>query len=387
MPQYTNAVTPLTDEKAMASKPTMKLVCAVFLAVTLAFAAASIRSFEAVPLETVSETTANASIGDLNGDGIPDIVLAKGRHWPLKDVVFFGDGKGHFKPGPPLPNAPDRSYSAPLADLDKDGDLDIVLSNDRPDPKLILLNDGKGRFTLAGSFGDPNWSTRNVVVADLNGDGYPDIAVANRPGPSYVCFNDTKAHFTCRQLGPETSATILAGDMDGDGSNDLIVACRDLCQSVVYFNDGKGNFPRKQPFGPGLSSTRAMAVADFDGDGHLDIAACDESRGLYVYLNAGQGKFGDGVKVAGREALPYSMTAADLNRDGKPEIIVGYVHAPGAVYFNDGAGRNYQRVQFGDDKGAIYGLAIVDLDGDGYPDIVAARSDAPSLLLFSRSGK
>jgi hypothetical protein len=105
--------------------------------------------------------------------------------------------------------------------------------------------------------------------------------------------------------------------MDGDGSQDVIVACRDDCQSVVYFNDRKGNFARKEPFGlPGVS-TRAIAIADFDGDGHLDIAACQERVGLYVYFNNGKGGFGQGVKIAGREALPYSMMAADLNRDGK----------------------------------------------------------------------
>jgi hypothetical protein len=347
--------------------------------------AAGLRSFdESVPLETVAETTANASLGDLNGDGHLDIVLAKGRHWPLPDVVLFGDGKGHFMPGPPLPNKPDRSYSAPLADLNGDGALDIVISNDEPDPKVILLNDGKGRFTLGGTFGDPRWPTRNVVLADFNGDGSPDIAVANRPGPSYVCFNDGKAHFKCRVLGPETSATILAGDMDGDGSQDVVVACRDNCQSVVYFNDGKGNFPRKQAFGPANSSTRAMAVADFDGDGRLDIAACHENIGLYVYFNTGSGGFGPGIQIAGPDALPYSMLAADLNKDGKPEIIVGYVEAPGAIYFNDGTGRKYSRARFGDNKGAIYGLAAGDLDGDGYPDIVAARSDAPSRVFFSQ---
>src|ERR1017187_4801502 len=107
----------------------MMMRSGVLIAVVIiaAFAAAGIRSFEAVPLESVSETTANASIGDLNGDGIPDIVLAKGRHWPLKSVVLFGDGKGHFTPGPPLPYAAARSYSAPLADLRKEGHLDIVL--------------------------------------------------------------------------------------------------------------------------------------------------------------------------------------------------------------------------------------------------------------------
>src|ERR1035437_10790230 len=99
----------------------MRALSLVVLALLLSPAA--IRSFEAVPLETVSETTANASIGDLNGDGHLDIVLAKGHHWPLADVVLFGDGKGHFKPGPPLPNKPERSYSSPLAELNGDGSL------------------------------------------------------------------------------------------------------------------------------------------------------------------------------------------------------------------------------------------------------------------------
>src|SRR5215510_9675416 len=80
---------------------------------------ASLRSFEIVPLETVSETTANASVADLNGDGHLDIVLAKGRHWPLSSLVLFGDGRGKFTRGPALPNPPSRSYTAALADMTK----------------------------------------------------------------------------------------------------------------------------------------------------------------------------------------------------------------------------------------------------------------------------
>jgi hypothetical protein len=352
------------------------------------FKAGGLRSFEIVPLETVSETSSNASIGDLNGDGHLDIVLVKGRHWQVTSKILFGDGKGHFTPGPALPSKAIKSYSGSLADMNKNGHLDMVLSNDAPDAKLVLLNDGKGNFTIGGTYGDPKWQTRNAAVGDLNGDGYPDIAVANREMMSYVCLNDGKLHFDCRPLPDSPSAaTVAIADIDGDGANDVIYACRDSCQSVVYFNDGKGNFARKAPWGPPKSSTRAMAVADFDGDGHLDIAACHEQTGCFVYLNDGKGKFGAGIPFQKPEALPYSMIAADLNGDHRPEIIVGYVEAPGVVYFNDGTGEKYRPVPFGDGKGAIYGMAAADLDGDGWPDIVVARSDAPCFVMFNRPPK
>src|SRR5712691_7169640 len=347
-----------------------------------------LRSFEIVPLETVSETSANASIGDLNGSGNLDIVLAKGRHWEVPSRILFGDGKGHFMPGPALPSKATKTYSASLADMTKSGHLDMVLSNDEPEPKLVLRNDGKGNFTVGGTYGDPRWSTRNAAVGDLNGDGYPDIAVANRGMTSYVCMNDGKLHFDCRPLPDSPSAaTVAIADIDGDGAHDVIYACRDECQSAVYFNDGKGNFTRKEPCGPPKSSTRAMAVADFNGDGHLDIAACHENLGCFVYLNVGKGHFGEGIQFDRPVAVPYSMLAADLNRDGRPEIIVGYVGAPGVIYFNDGTGRKYQPVPFGDGKGAIYGMAAADLDGDGWPDVVVARSGAPCFVMFNRPPK
>jgi hypothetical protein len=355
---------------------------------TDSFQAGGLRSFEIVPLETVSETSSNASIGDLNGDGNLDIVLVKGRHWQVTSRVFFGDGKGHFTPAPALPSKATKSYSASLADMTKSGHLDMVLSNDQPDPKLVLLNDGKGNFTIGGTYGDPRWSTRNAAVGDLNGDGYPDIVVANRGMTSYVCMNDGKLHFDCRPLEDSPSAaTVAIADINGDGANDVIYACRDSCQSLVYFNDGKGNFTRKAPWGPPKSSIRAMAVADFDGDGHMDIAACPEKLGCFVYLNDGSGNFGAGIQFQTPKALPYSMIAADLNRDGRPEIIVGYVEAPGVIYYNDGTGKKYQPLAFGDGKGAIYGMAAGDLNGDGWPDVVVARSEAPCFVMFNRPYK
>ena len=102
------------------------------------------RSFNRViALETTSEDSANVSMGDLDGDGDLDLVLAKGRHTPILDRVLINDGKGAFVASD-LGPTPDRTYTAALADLDGDGDLDVLTSNDPPDKKLVYLNNGKG---------------------------------------------------------------------------------------------------------------------------------------------------------------------------------------------------------------------------------------------------
>ena len=131
------------------------------------------RSFErTLLLEDSAATSANVSIGDVNGDGHLDILLVKGRHWPLQNLLMTGDGEGRFAAPVPVGPGPDRSYSGELVDLDGDGDLDLVVSNDSPDPKRILHNDGSGVFTEVARFGTEAWNTRYVAVAEVDGDGY-----------------------------------------------------------------------------------------------------------------------------------------------------------------------------------------------------------------------
>jgi hypothetical protein len=361
-----------------------------------------LRSFNRVQLlEEKGETSAGVSVGDVNGDGLPDIVLGKGRHWPLFNRVLRNDGHGGFI-AHNLGTAPDRTYSAALADVNGDGYLDIVVSNDAPDRKLVYLNDSKGRFAEFGTFGDPKWSTRYVTLADLNGDGYPDIIAANRgdypdlvdgkpgrarqiPTPSYVCLNSGKGNFPiCQPLPTESATSIVAADFDGDGAIDLFVPHRDGGQSVVLWNDGKGHFPTSTKVGASRAWIRMGAAGDLDGDGRPDLAIIDERlKATFIYFNRGGRQFGNPIRLPGRERPPYCLAIADLNRDKRPDIIVGYVEQPGSVYFNTGQGSTFHEVPWNDGKGTVYGLAFADFDGDGWPDIVAARSDAPNAIWFS----
>jgi len=349
------------------------------------------RCFDRVRLlEATSETSAGVQIGDLNGDGLLDIVLGKGRHWPLHNRVLLNDGNGGFT-GANLAAAPDRTYSAALADLDLDGHLDIVVSNDEPDRKLLYRNDGKGHFAESGTFGSPKWSTRYVTLADLNGDRYPDIVAANRaddpkvPASSYVCLNDRAGHFpVCDPLPTESATSIAAADLDGDGAIDLFVPHRDGGQSIVLWGDGKGRFPTSTKIGPPDPHARIGVVADFDGDVRVDLAFIDERKQrAFVVFNLGGRRFANPSPLPGPRRTPYALAAADLNRDGRPDLIVGNVELPGSIYFNNGNGRAWTEVPWNDGKGVVYGMAFADFDGDGWPDIVAARSDAPNAIWFN----
>lgn len=344
-------------------------------------------------LEPTSETSANASIGDVNGDGNPDIVLAKGRHWPLVDRVLLGDGRGGFSSAYDLGTASDRTYSGHLVDLDGDRDLDVVISNDR-DPKLVYLNDGKGRFRPGSTFGQADWPTRNATIADLNADGLPDIVVANRtgdrPGASYVCFNKGRGQFeaSCEKFATESATTITAADVTGDGLVDLVVPHRDGGQSHIYVNGGTGTFAgaAKVPFGPATATIRMSAAADLNGDGRQDLVAIDERTGVAIYYGEAGNRLSAAVPIGLVDKSPYALATADLDGNGTTDIVVGFVEARPAVFFNDGSGRNFTPVLFGDDRGTAYGFAIGDVDKDGRLDIAMARSEAPNVLYFGGAG-
>jgi len=357
----------------------------------------------AITLDDVPRRSASVSVADFNSDGLLDIVLLNGRHWAEPNRIFFGEGGGAFAPATNLSEVEDCSYTGAVADFDGDGDLDIAVSNDKPDASYILFNDGLGRFVVGGTFGQPEWSTRNIAVSDLDGDGSPDIVVANRgpligPSPNHVCFNDGAGRFTrpCLVFSAESATTITPHDVDRDGLIDLIVPSRDGGQSHVYRSrSGTRIDVEPMPFGPPDASIRVALAADFDGDGLVDIVAIhtgnseggdgtvDRGRrdqGTVIYHGLRGGGFAEAVPITGSAETPYALAIADLNGDGRVDILVGHVEASSKVLINQGD--RFEAIPLADSKGTTYGFATADLDRDGSLDIVVAKTDARSRVFF-----
>ena len=343
-------------------------------------------SFQQVDLEMSEETSANASLGDLDGDGDLDLVLAKGRHWPLRNPIFFNDSRGNFQ-AKDVGFEPDRSYAAALGDIDRDGDLDIVVSNDKPDEKKVYRNDGNGNFLLAGTWGDPTWNTRNVIVVDMNADQFPDLVVANRKSSSFIVFNDGKGNFTrenWRTIPTESATTIVAADFNGDGLTDLAIPHRDAGVSRILFNDPQMSFSNTATFGPKACSTRACAAGDINRDGAIDLILGDDQLGTKLFLNDGKGGFPKSIAIGDPKLVAYAIAVGDINQDHQDDLVVGYARGGSRVFINDGTGLRFQETSFGDGKGAVYGIALGDLDSDGRIDIAQGRSAATNTLFFNR---
>ena len=345
------------------------------------FAAAEERRLVTHPyarLGAEANLTASISLGDVDGDGDLDAVVANGRHWAQQNYVFLNDGRGFFRTVRRLGEELATSYRAALADFDGDGDLDVVVGNDRT-TKNIYENDGKGNFSHRGSFGRDDVPTRNLVIADMDGDGARDILVTNRGAPNYIYFNDGHGQFARDAMfGSERDATIAvaAFDLNDDGTLELALANRDGQENFVLIGD------ERIGFGTGSDESRGIAVGDVDGDGRLDLVTANigEPNGIF---------FGDGTGVFPRERLfgredgaSYAVALADLDLDGTLDIIIANNEQSNAVFFNSSNGE-LRELRFAEADDVSYNLAVGDVNGDGYPDVVVASSGPANVVYFN----
>ena len=232
-------------------------------------------SDEALPLSDLEGLSMDAALADLDADGDLDVVVAN-EHRP--NILLLNQGQGRFHlASDRLPASPRDSEDIGIADFDGDGDPDIVVVSEDDRVNELYLNDGDARFSDGGDRLPVEGTSNAVAVADLNGDGAPDLLIGNA-GQNYALVNDGAGRFrdeTADRLPriEDTTQDLELGDVDGDGDADLLVGNED--RNRLLLNDGHGRFTdasaERVPLRGTPEETREADFGDVDGDGDLDI--------------------------------------------------------------------------------------------------------------------
>jgi hypothetical protein len=211
------------------------------------------------------------------------------------------------------------------ADLDLDGDIDLVLTDGwgSQDNVHVMLNSGTGAFTGPVTYSAGSWA-RGVIAQDVNNDGWPDLAVANSGNDNVtILLNDGTGHFGtlanyATGAGPNG---LFAYDLDSDGWLDLVTTHLGGTAVNVLLNNGAGGFAAPVPYPVGVSQYHVTG-ADLDGDGDIDLACSGYGTdSCVVLLNSGTGTFPD-VARYGVGSTPWGVAAADFNLDGALDLAV-----------------------------------------------------------------
>ena len=337
------------------------------------------------------------SVADYNGDGKGDFAIL--NRAPGSVSVFLSTG-GDFANEQLLSAA-----TAPLAinsgDLNGDGLADLVVIT--ASSASFLYNNGSGGFSPAV---EVSLGTANSLLAcaDFDGDGHQDLAVTDSNGV-HLLFGDggsdpttyTRIDYTATSGALQNPQAVVVGDVDSDGRADLVFANGSAASLAIWYNHGNdraGLFGSGDASNAGLAlptgtSARGVACADFNGDGLLDIAcsgATANSDGFVEVFLHGSNGF---VASAAQEASPDQQTLAvgDFNLDGLSDLaalsrVGANTTGNGEVDFflGDGGGGLYAQLSYSLGARAT-AIAAQDFTADGEPDLVVAGNGSAYVLL------
>jgi hypothetical protein len=388
--------------------------------------------------------------GDFNGDGIPDLVVTNFNGNDVSVLLGYGDGTFGSAVNYAVGIGP---TSVAVADVNGDGRLDIIVTNQFSDTVSVLLGVGDGTFRNAVSYA-VGLSPTGVAVGDFNGDGKPDLAVADNGVFTPQTASDTGGGVSILlNLGNGTlglaisyaaginPVAIAVADFNGDGRPDLAVANYGSNNLSILFGQGGGMFKAPVNYATGTApisvavgdlngdgrpdlevadfgasdpqllvyptgtvsilinrghgafnaavndtvgaSPAAVAVGDFNGDGNQDLAVANDFNGnLSVLLGRGDGTFQAAVNYNVFGYLPVDIVVGDFNRDGKVDLATANIEGfgPGSisVVLGNGDGTFRSAVEYNTGIGA-FSLVVGDFNGDGKADIVTGNEGNPAL--------
>lgn len=297
------------------------------------------------------------AVGDFNADGIPDIAQATssgcltGSCADPTVTTLLGDGHGNFTAAATLDltKITDDMSVIGVSDFNGDGIPDLLVGDgtayayNGTQTVTALLGTGTGTFTVAestptgGEFG-------SIAIADFNGDGIPDVALANTTANLVtLLLGKGDGTFIAASVAPSsTNSNIIAtADFNGDGVPDLVGINYNSDTAIVLLGNGDGTFTQVAS-GPATGgSPTSIAVGDFNGDGKTDLAFPNSTTGtLTVLLGNGDGTFtpaaSSPISVVKGTGL---VLVGDFNGDGKADLIIqGDTWNSGVVLLGDGMG-------------------------------------------------
>ncbi|MFI5364601.1 MAG: FG-GAP-like repeat-containing protein [Candidatus Binatia bacterium] len=337
----------------------------------------------------------SVAVGDFSGDGHLDLAVVNGFDNPVPGTVsvLLGTGTGSFGAAT---NFAVGAFpgSVAVGDFNGDGHLDLAVANGFPSTVSILLGTGTGSFGAATNF-TVGFGADSVAIGDFNGDGHLDLATANAGDNtvSILLGTGTGSFGAATNFGVGTYPTSVAvGDFNGDGHLDLAVANGNDSTVSILLGTGTGSFGAATNFGVGTYTyyPSSVAVGDFNGDGHLDLATANEGT-VSVLLGTGTGSFGAATSFGvgcGSPDTPDSVAVGDFNGDGHLDLAVA-IHNDNegacntvSVFLGTGTGNFGAETPFGVGDGP-WSVAIGDFNGDGHLDlaVVNGGDNTVSVLL------
>ncbi|QDU56649.1 FG-GAP-like repeat-containing protein [Aeoliella mucimassa] len=355
-PGNTSTLTPGTLTSQLVDAPTIAAGGSITYRLTGSYTA----SLESRGRAAIHTATASLPVGQV------DHTPSNNRAVLYNDVAELVEGTGLWVPQESevvLPTA----RSVELVDLDSDGDLDAILGT-----SYVMLNDGTGKLELVQTITGSDFAARDISVGDLDGDGDADLFFANLDSNSYdsanrIWLNDGHGFFSDsgQRIGSgRTDVTALA-DMDGDGHLDLLFDAVDG-GFEIWLNDGDAHFAYELT--AGTSQIAKIATGDFRRDGLADVVTLDSNLNVQVWST-----FADLEYLGLQQTLsviqPADFGVADVNSDGLLDIVVsGNSPENGRVFLNSDEWGGFSTIRAF--AGSIGAMAFGDVNGDGSVDVM-----------------
>jgi FG-GAP-like repeat/Abnormal spindle-like microcephaly-assoc'd, ASPM-SPD-2-Hydin/Cep192 domain 4 len=271
-----------------------------------------------------------------------------------------------------------------VGDFNGDGRPDVAVANNDADSVSVLLGTTGGALAPQTAY-PVGRSPHSLTVGDFNGDGDPDLAAANfTSGTVSVLLGEPGGSFGPQATYPANPDPhgISVGDFDGDGNTDIVVANVNSASVSVLLGKGDGTFgpPEAHPAGPTPFAT--VAVDDFDGNGDPDLAVANKDANTVSVLLGGPGATFGAPTAYSVGSTPHSVAAGDLNGDGDPDLISANFGANTVSVLLGGPGGGFSAQTAYPAGNGPPRVAVGDFDRDGKPDLAVADwlADAVSVL-------